>query len=308
MINKTGLRILTYLDSQKSRQELANQSGYLKTTVTRALGNLERLELIYKEEKGNQTIAKPAHARCVEVFQSLANSTPHVDLPDLLTSSMLNMLYYLNSDDPRTATELSEKTGHARATIYRNLRTLTNHAIAKKEHSRYRLREEFNDLHVFVHELWHHRHRVQIKRDISSGTILWESQNEFLVRTESSIEHPNYYRTGLDAFYKYGLQFYTTSEEYYFYSEDRESLVPEDLVCHLLLIENDSRHRKYALLLVTKTGLSEKTLQECASYYGIGDVVTPLVDFLSTRGETTSEPKLQWDEFETLASEYDVSL
>lgn len=80
------------------------------------------------------------------LFQSLTKSSPHVDFPDLLTPSLLNVLYYLSSDDPWTATELAELTGHSRATIYRTLRLLTNRAMATKEHSQYRLTEEFETL------------------------------------------------------------------------------------------------------------------------------------------------------------------
>lgn len=308
MIDEIGLRVLSHLNSPKPRQELATELNYRESTISRALGNLERLDLIHKEEAGNQTIARPGDAQCVEVFQSLTRANPHVDFPDLLTSSMLNVLFYLSSDNPLTATELTERTGHARATIYRNLRTLTNRAMATKKHSRYRLREEFDELHTFAYELRHHGHRVRIKRDIDGGTIVWESHTEFLVRTESDIEDSNYHRTGLDAFSEYGLQFFTTSEQYYFYSEERESLAPEDLVCHLLLIENDSRHRKYALLLVAEMGMSKETLRESASYYGIEDVVMPLVEFLRSGGETTSENTPQWEEFETLMSEYEVEL
>jgi len=308
MIGKIELRILSSLHAPKTRQDLSEELDYTKSTVSRALGELERLDLVYKEKAGNQSIVKPVDARCVEVFQSLSDSNPHVDFPDLLTSSMLNILYYFSSETPWTATELTERTGHARATIYRNLRTLTNRAMATKEHSQYRLREAFSELHLFAYELRHHIHRVRIKRDVGRGTIVWESHNEFLVRTENTVDAPNYYRTGLDAFSEYGLQFFTTSAQYYFYSSPRESLAPEDLVCHLLLIENDSRHRKYVLLLVAETELSEETLREAASYYGIEDIVMPLIEFLRSRGERTSEKTPNWKEFEGLASEYEVAL
>lgn len=221
---------------------------------------------------------------------------------------MLDILFYLSSDDPWKATELTERTGHSRATVYRNLRTLTNSAMATKEHSRYRLGKEFNDLHDFAYELRRHDHRARIKRDIESGTILWESHSEFLVWTESDVEDSKYLRTGLDAFNEYGLQFFTTSGQYYLYSEERESLASEDLICHLLLIENDPRHRKYALLLVAETGLVKESLQESASYYNIEDIVMPLFEFLRTEGEATSENTPLWEEFVTLASEYDVDL
>ncbi len=308
MISEREIRVLSVLDSAKGRQELADELNYRADTVSDALSDLAQRDLIDKERRGNQIIAKPSNARCVEVLQSLTKSNPHVDFPDLLTPSMLNILYYLSSDDAWTATELAEQTGHARATIYRGLRTLTNRAMAVKQHSRYRLTDAFNELHVFAYELQHHTHLVRIKQDIGSGTIVWESHEEFLVRTDTAVEHPDYHQTGLDAFAEYGLQFHTTSEQYFFYSEYREALTPEDLFCHLLLIENDSRHRKYALLLAVKTDLSPERLQTVADEYGITDIVNPLLEFLETDGEKSSSATPRWEEFESLADEYGVEL
>lgn len=308
MISERELRVLAALDAPKDRQELTAELSYHEDTVSDALNSLAEIDLLHKERMGNKVVARPSDARCVEVFQSLTRSNQHVDFPDLLMSSMLNVLYYLSSDDPWTATELAERTGHARATIYRSLRTLTNRAMAVKDHSEYRLTQEFDDLHVFAYELRHHVHRVRIKQDIGSGTIVWESHDAFLVRTETDVETPEYLRTGLDAFADYGLQFLTTSEQYYFYSAVRDTLAPEDLVCHLLLIENDSRHRKYALLLVVETGITLERVEEAANEYGIEEVVSPLVEFLRTEGEVSSTETPKWDEFEKLAAEYEVEL
>jgi hypothetical protein len=61
-------------------------------------------------------------------------------------------------------------------------------------------------------------------------------------------------------------------------------------------------------LLVVEAELTDDTLQNAASYYGIEDVLMPLVEFLRTWGETASENTPQWKEFETLASEYGVDL
>lgn len=308
MINERELRVLSALGSPKGRQELADELDYQANTVSDALNDLDRRDLIHKERTGNRVIATPSDTRCVEVFQSLTKSNPHVDFPDLLTPSMLNILYYLSSENTWTATELAERTGHARATVYRGLRTLTNRAMAIKQHSHYRLTEEFDDLHVFAYELQHHIHRVRIKRDLESGTIVWESHEEFLVRTDTAVDHPEYHQTGLDAFAEYGLQFFTTSERYYFYSEERESLTPEDLFCHLLLIENDSRHRKYALLLAVETELTPERLKPVADGYGITEAVESLLEFLRTEGEKASPATPRWKEFETLADEYGVKL
>jgi len=308
MIGERELRVISDLGSPKYLQELAEDLDYREDTVSETLGVLEKVDLVRKKRTAQGTIAEPSDARCIEIFQSLTGSNPHIDFPDLLTKSMLNVLYYLSSENPWTATELAERTGHARATIYRNLRTLTNRAMVLKDRSQYRLSEKFEELHRFAYELRHHIHRVKIKRDVGNGALVWESHKEFLLRTESEVDHSVYHRTGLDAFAEYGLQFFTTSEHYYFYSEERNSLTPADLVCHLLLIENDSRHRKYVLLLIAEAGLSHEGVEEAANYYGIEDIVLPLLRFLSTEEEGDSDRTPRWEEFKELASEYEVEL
>jgi len=61
-------------------------------------------------------------------------------------------------------------------------------------------------------------------------------------------------------------------------------------------------------LLVVQEELSDDNLQDSANYYGTEDVVTELVEFLRSEGETVSDTNPRWEEFETLASEYEVDL
>lgn len=308
MLNERELRILSIVDSPMYLQSLADELDYRKDTVSKALNGLEKAELIHKDREGNAVVVKPSNARCVEVLQSLTKSHPHVDFPDLLTQSMMNVLFYLNSSTPWTATELAEQTGHSRSTVYRSLRTLTNRAMAVKKHGQYTLTEEFRELHDLAYDLLHHVHTVQVKRDTAGGTLVWESHDEYLVRTDGRVTEDGYHRTGLDAFEEYGLEFFTTSEHYYFYSENREALEAEDLVCHLLLIGSDSRRRKYALLLLAKADLSREQLEATARFYPVEELVLQLHQFLETRGEQPSHETPPWEEFETLASEYGVEV
>jgi DNA-binding MarR family transcriptional regulator len=308
MFEKSELRVLDALDVPKRRQELAAELGYEPGTITNAVSHLETVGLVTREKEGNETVVHPTNARCLEVYQSLTRTNPHVDVPELLTSSMLRVLYYLPSDTGVSATELTESSGVSRATVYRVLKTLTNRAIAVKEDSRYRLTEQFAGLHEFAEELRHHAHRTRVRNDLGSGTLLWESYDEFLVRTESETGHPEYLRTGLDAFSEYGLDFFTPSGYYYFYTEDRESLCPADLVCHLLLIENDVRHRKYAMLLVASTETSHESVRDAAAAYGIEETVIPLLEYLQTHGEHSSAQSPPWEEMESLARDYGVAL
>ncbi|WP_149799339.1 hypothetical protein [Halorubrum xinjiangense] len=60
--------------------------------------------------------------------------------------------------------------------------------------------------------------------------------------------------------------------------------------------------------LVVQEELSDDDFQDSASYYGIEDIVTELIELLRSEGETASDNTPRWEEFETLASEYEVAL
>ncbi|MDG5778237.1 transcriptional regulator TrmB [Haloarculaceae archaeon H-GB2-1] len=302
------LRVLGELNTSKTRQELASKLDYSPKTITNALGELSKEGLITRDSSGRETVVEPVAARCVEVYQSLSSSHPHIDFPDLLTGSMLKLLYHVSSDDWKSAATIIDESGHPKSTVYRHLKTLRNRAIVLKERRSYRLADEFELLHVFATELQHHRHRHRVRREIGEGNILWEADDEFLVQTVEPIPKEGYHQTGIDAFAEYGLDFLTTAEHYYFYSPTRSSLTPADLVCHLLVIENDARHRKYAMLLLAAVGQSRETVEDRASYYGVDDVVTAMKAYLESRGEQRTDELPPWEQFESLAAEYGVTL
>lgn len=307
MIGKGHLRVLEVLDSPTTRQELADTLDYSPKTISNVLGDLEPLALIDRERTGSQTLIRPLETRCITVYQSLVKSNPHIDFPELLSESTLVLLYHLTDELTPVAT-LVDRSRLSKATVYRQLDTLTNRAIVIKDHSQYRLVDEFTDLHTFAVELYHQIHRRRVSQETDGGVLVWETHDEFLVQTDHPVDATDYHRTGLAAFAEYGLEFFTTSAYYYFYSPSRDSLSPSDLICHLLLIENDARHRKYALLLLAKTTPSSEEVRDRASYYQVDDIVDPMPEYLETRGEETAPHLPPWDEFQSLAREYNVEI
>jgi DNA-binding MarR family transcriptional regulator len=308
MLSETVLRVLAALDRKKTRAELSDELGYQPKTVTNALTRLSELELIVRDTGHGRRPAVGTDVRCVEHFHALVDSHPHVDFPELLNKSMLELLYYLESTESVTARELTGVTTLSEATVYRLLKTLTNRAMVAKDHGQYRLLPEFERLHAFAGELRHHRHRVRIRDDVGAGTLVWESYDTFLVRTAETLDHPAYLLSGLDAFSEYGLDFFTTSEHYYFYAPGRNTLSPEELACHLLLIDDDARHRKYALLLLAATDASADAVTEAASTYGLEETLPPLHAYLERGGEKQPAGAPPWEEFQTLADEYGVAV
>mgnify|MGYP006285275105 CR=1 FL=1 len=308
MLERRSLRVLAVLDTSKRRQEIAEELEYHPDTVTQAVTELQNLGLVNRKSRDGERVIVPTDARCVELFQTIVKEKPYIDFPDLLSPSIREVLYYLSPEKEWSAAELTERVSYSRATVYRKLKTLTNRAIVTKDHGQYRLSEEFSTLHQFAWELRHQYHRSLVRENLDRGTLVWEDSTSFVARSESTIDEPNYTRTGLDAFSSYGLEFFTTSGVYYFYTDSEEELSPADIACHLLLIDNDSRHRKYALLLIVKTDVSMEVAREAASRYKVLDTMEPLLKYLETEGKKTTDWTPPWEEMQSLANEYEVTL
>lgn len=307
MVGKGHLKVLAEVDSPTTRQALVSSLNYTPGTISDILGDLEEWGLIDRERTGTTTTIVPVEVRCVQVFHSLVKTNPHIEFPELLTKSTQILLYHLTNEQTLVST-LAIRTGLSEATIYRHLKKLQNRAIVLKDESRYRLTDDFVELHTFAVELYRQLHRKQLKDDTDGAVLIWESHDEFLVQTDQPVNLEGYHRTGLGAFSEYSLQFFTTSSLYYYYAPSLEKLDASDLICHLLLIENDTRNRQYALLLVAREDLSDEDLIDRAEYYRMTDVMNPLLDFLRSRGSVSHNHHSSWREFKSLADEYDVEI
>ena len=307
MMGKRHFRILETVTAPTTRQELVDSLEYTPKTITNVLGDLESIGLITRERSGTQVTVRPANGRCVDVFHTLVRTKPHIDFPDLLSESTLILLYHL-TEEPILGPTLVDRSRLSKATAYRHLDTLLNRAIVLKDESRYWLAEDFADLHTFAVELHHHLHRRQLEVDDVTGVLIWESHEEFILHTDEVLDIQDYHRTGLAMFAEHGLTFFTTSGEFYYYAPRRDSVDAVDLICHLLLIENDSRHRQYAMLLVAKEGLDPEELHDRAEYYRLAETVEPLIEYVQSNGDTSTPNLPPWEEFRSLAEDYDIDL
>jgi hypothetical protein len=97
-----------------------------------------------------------------------------------------------------------------------------------------------------------------------------------------------------------------TETRYYFYPAEQLDSSPEELVCHMLLIDPGRRFRSYCLLLLSSVEVNEALLESRASHYRVSNHVELLLEYLETRGEVTADSLPSWDEFQMLAEEYEV--
>ena len=248
----------------------------------------------------------PSDARAVERYQDLVRQHSHIDFPELLTGKALEVLYYLNQ--PRTVAEIADRSDNYRNTVNRVLKRFRDRGLVGTDDDRYEFNADFDRLHEFARELAHHLHRHRLEAVAPKGTILWEDYDEFLAQAKTEIDAAGFHETGLARFAAYDLQFLLTGHRYYLYSEDLDAVSLAELCCHTLLIDDDSRHRSYCLLLLSHVDVDEEDLREQAVKYDLEDEIDALLRYLETHGEVDDERLPEWDEFQKLAADYEVPL
>ncbi|MFD1588459.1 transcriptional regulator TrmB [Halorientalis brevis] len=306
MLGRIELEVLATGERGDTISELSEKLDHSESYVSRAVSTLAEKGLCYTERDGRRKRVIPSDARAVEVYQDLVREYSHIDFPDLLTGKTLEILYYL--DQPRTVAEISAASDNYRNTVNRVLKRLRDRGLVSADDGRYRFTKDFQRLHAFARELAHHRHRQRLDAVTSRGTILWEGYDEFLAQTETTVDADAFHETGLARFAAYDLQFLVTSKRYYFYSEHLDAVEPAELCCHTLLIDDDTRHRSYCLLLLSHVDIDEETLRDAASKYGLADEIDTLLRYLQNDGDVEDKRLPEWAEFEDLAADYEVTL
>lgn len=304
MVSQSELAVLSALDTPMSISDLAETLERSPGHVSRTVSTLAETELVTVEREGNSKIVRPAMVEPVRVYRSLVHRYPHVEFPDLLTKTAIPILYFL--DEPITVSELADRTDNYRNTVHRIVTRFQHWGMLQKQAGTYVLNDGFADLNTFARALVSHLHIVTAPTE--TGTILWETVDEYVLQTEATIDDPDYLLTGPHRFAEYGLGLLTTDRRHYFYSERRDEVTVEDVVCHMLLIDDGARYRGYCLLLLAAEGYDQDTLDERAAHYGLSGIIDELVEYLETRGEHDPPGIVSWTEFEQLAADYGVDV
>ncbi|WP_049942151.1 MarR family transcriptional regulator [Haloterrigena turkmenica] len=306
MLRSSELEVLATIERGDTIADLANRLEYSESYVSRVVADLAAKNLLYTDRDGRRKRVRPSDSRAVETYRDLVRQYSHVDFPELLTGKTLEACYYL--DRPRTVADIAERSDNYRNTVNRVLGSLRDRGIVGTDDGRYGFNGDFDRLHEFARALVHHLHRQRLEAVAPSGTILWEDHDEFLAQTATEVDADGFHETGLARFAAFGLQFLLPNRRYYFYSEGLESIPPADLCCHTLLIDDDTRHRSYCLLLLSRVDVDEDDLRERAATYGLEDEIDALHRYLETGGDVRNAHLPEWSEFRELAADYEVTL
>jgi len=316
VLSESELTVLSHLSTDAGedliQRELADELGWDPGHTSRVVSNLADSELVIREQQNGRYRVSLSNAEPTERFADLTREFPHVAFPDLLAGPTIQLLYYLNAE--RTAAELTEWTAVSRATVYRRLKQLRNVGIVTKHDARFSLTEQFEALAAFARSLVRHLHRQEASEHAASVRLIWIDVDEYLFSCRTDVAEPLFHQTGPDALGQYGIDLLTREEQYYFRSEDRADLAPEDLVCHLLLIDDGARYRSYCLLLIAACGIGEETLTRTAERYDrdaeidLKGLIRELCAYLDSNGSVSGERLPEWETFKSTAADYDISV
>jgi len=221
-------------------------------------------------------------------------------------------MFYLNA--ARTAAELTQWTDVSRATVYRRLNRLQNVGIVTKRDTQFALTEQFEELAAFARSLVRHLHQQEADEHTAGIRLIWADVDEYLFSCQTEPSAALFYQTGPDALEQYGIPLLTQESQYYFGSEEQSEIAPEDLVCHMLLIDDGARYRSYCLLLIVGCELETETLTRTAERYDreaqidLSDIVQQLCTYLDSKGEESGAKLPEWDTFKSTAADYDISV
>lgn len=316
MLSESEFTVLSYLsthaDESLIQRELADELGWNPGHASRVVSRLAENGLVSREQHGGRYRISLSNAEMTTRFADLTREFPHIDFSDLLAGSTIQLLYHLNGE--HTAAELTNWTDVSRATVYRRLDRLRNVGMVTKHDARFAVTSQFEAVPAFARSLVQHMHRQEAEEYGTGVRLIWTDVNEYLFSCQTSISASLFHQTGPKALDKYGIPLLTRDDQYYFRSEDRAELAPEDLVCHLLLIDDGARYRSYCLLLIVAQEVGANELIGAAEWYDreaeidLRDIVEELCAYLESRGAESGAKLPEWDTFKSTAADYDISV
>jgi len=290
--------------SGKGIGDIASSLRISNASFSRTLKSLKKKGLIETEKRGLSKHAFFSDTKHSILLKTLLTELAHVKFEDFLSGSSLEILYFL-SKSSLSRKEIVFQTGLSQKTVQTNLKTLREFGIVFSERGFYRLNERFGLLKDFLLEFRRYLNLKIAQAFAKDTTILWQRDEEFLIKTAELKESKNFFLTSITAFHKYGVQLFLPEYYYYFYSQRKKKLNLEDVVLHALLLDpTDTRVIMSVLLLLKKQKVNGDYLIKESDRYQLSTTVRNLVDYIQTKGKAKPEHFPTWKEYEAKAKEY----
>jgi DNA-binding transcriptional ArsR family regulator len=284
--------------------DMVSSLSISNASFSRTLKSLKKKGLIESEKRGVSKRVFFSENKHSTLLKALLTEFAHVKLEDFLSGSCLEILYFL-SKSPLSRKEIVFHTGLSQKTVQTKLKTLRQFGIVFSERGFYRLNERFDLLKDFLLEFRRYLN-LKVAQDFAKdATILWQRDEEFLIKTSEPRESDNFFLTSITAFHKYGVPLFLPEYYYYFHSQRKKKLNVEDVVLHALLLDpTDTRVIMSVLLLLKKQRVNSDYLIKESDKYKLSTTVGNLFNYIDTKGKAKPEHFPTWKEYEAKAKEY----
>ncbi|PSP95460.1 hypothetical protein BRC91_02090 [Halobacteriales archaeon QS_4_62_28] len=331
MLQQSDLRILSGLRQKPlDASKISEQTGLALGTVRRRVttlceqGLLERLEataestIYYRRQQSDVAGA----------LDTAADSVPHVDLPELLTPSLLTVLYW--AEKPLGPSDISLRINLSRVRVQQLLATLVRRQfVTKPARGRYELKAEYKKLGRLAAVTARHNQQVDIGPILPDATLVWAAPCEALVVpgestegvAEELVDDTEWVVTGLAAFPQFGFDFTVAVAPLLYRNTVTQGdlhVTPAEAVCHALCRRIEHRLVRFCILVVLGTTREEQMsvpgLREAAEIYGVKREIDTLIDFIERRGDTDvlsadlSSSFPTWERLVDTGTQYDIDV
>ncbi len=280
-MRKGEIKILRELQQKPANiTELAEELEMSRSWVSELVSNLEEHHLV--EKNGKITLSDSYEARMLERL------IEKYDLNKILMGKKEEILTVL-IDEPKTIEKIGEQ-GFATSTIYKALNSLQEASVVEKKNSKFVLRDE--DLARFL----------QARYGNSSNTI---KAKEGTIKSVSSQKENKGKKTAFSAFQRYGVDYLPSKD--YIYQGNREIGVPDVLIHAVALAENKKQMAMCGIFyLKHRKSLDIDNLWRLANNWNCVEKWADLLAFIDQREVRNNELFLPWEEFLSLARDYNV--
>ena len=299
-LSRTELEIFKELTrSPASISELAERVGKSPPSAMEAVEKLQVKGFADFERHGNKKIVMLSQAKHAQLLRELFLTSPHISWQDLLSFSGILPLFELENVTPEAA---------SRTTQWRALRNMMAHGIITKDGDKVKINPRFQKVEEFIQEFQNYNNSRLAALASEAAVIVWSRGSRFIIRVPlgTRIPDPRFKPTATTVLPRYGISL-ISNVEYYFLSPSPETLGPEDVVLHTVLVDGVT-NVTYALILMMKTRTDRNYLLRTAEKYHLRPQVEGMLRFLDTRRPQAGLVLPKWDEFAEKAREYGVNI
>ena len=299
--NRAELKILKEI--ARGNYELSSIQTRLSikpSLLTYTLKKLQTKGIVKFTHIGTKKQAYFSDIKHATLLKDLLSIYDHVDWENVLNGKSIEILF-------QTLSASKESLNVPRNTRWRHGKNFKSRGIITQEG---KINPQFRGLSEFLKEYQSFFAKKIASTLSDNALILWQQDMEFLLRTQQNTRQAaeNFHKTATSKFSEYGLPLFSEFD-IYFYSTNKKTIRPEDIILHTLLIEpNNVRYTTYALLLLKKVKkqIDLTYLQKEAERIGLKNQITAMLQFLETHIHPEGQSLPSWDEFVIKAEDYGV--